>query len=200
MLTTAVAGFLASAALIVVIGAQNAFVLRQGITRRHVAVVVAICVASDLVLISLGVMGFGALVSRWPMIETVARYGGAAFLIAYAALALRRAIRGGRLVARDRPEASARSVALTCLAFTWLNPHVYLDSIVLLGGIATAYDASVRWWFVVGAGLASLLWFVALGYGARLLAPIFARPAAWRVLDGSIAVIMTGLAVSLIIV
>lgn len=185
--------------LIVAIGAQNAFVLRQGLRREHVGIVVAICALSDVALIAAGVAGVGALVERVPPLLVAVRVGGAAFLLAYAALAGRRALRPRALEAdAGTTAAPVGRVALTALALTWLNPHVYLDTVLLLGTIA-AGQGDHRWAFGAGAGLGSILWFTALGYGARLLAPVFARPVAWRVLDGLIAVVMAAIAVQLLL-
>lgn len=186
--------------LIVAIGAQNAFVLRQGVRGQHVLPVVAVCAVSDIVLIGAGVAGFGTVVESFPAVLTVARYAGAAFLVGYALLAARRALGSSALIA----DAAGASVAvgasvLTCLALTWLNPHVYLDTVVLLGSFASAYAAPDRWFLAAGAMLASVLWFLALGYGARRLGPLFARPIAWRVLDSLIAVIMLALALGLLL-
>ncbi len=183
--------------LIVAIGAQNAFVLRQGLRLEHVAAVVAVCTVSDLALIGAGVLGAGAALSRLPWLVPVVCFAGAAFLLCYGALAARRALRPGTLV----PDAGGARAGLaltvgTCLALTWLNPHVYLDTVVLLGSTASTYGRH-RWQFAAGAGLGSAVWFNGLGYGARLLRPVFARPAAWRVLDGAIAVVMVVLAASL---
>ncbi len=185
--------------LIVAIGAQNAFVLRQGLRLEHVAVVVAVCALSDVALILAGVLGAGAALQRLPWLVPVVCFAGAAFLLGYGLLAARRALRPGALLS-DAAGARAGLAATvgTCLALTWLNPHVYLDTVVLLGSMASTYGEH-RWQFAAGAGLGSLLWFTGLGYGARLLRPVFARPAAWRVLDGVIAAVMTVLAVSLVL-
>ncbi|UGT53951.1 LysE/ArgO family amino acid transporter [Nocardia asteroides] len=186
--------------LIVAIGAQNAFVLRQGIRGQHVLPVIAVCAVSDIVLIAAGVAGFGTIVEAMPALLTVARYAGAAFLLGYAVLAVRRALSSSTLIA----EAAGASVAvgasvLTCLALTWLNPHVYVDTVVLLGSFASTYADPERWFLAAGAMLASVLWFLALGYGARRLAPLFARPIAWRILDSVIAAIMLTLAAGLVL-
>ena len=183
--------------LIVAIGAQNAFVLLQGLRLEHVAAVVAVCALSDLALIGAGVLGAGAAVSRLSGLVPLVCFAGAAFLLWYGVLAARRAVRPSSLLP-DAPgtRAGLAATVATCLALTWLNPHVYLDTVVLLGSMASTYGEH-RWQFAAGAGLGSVLWFAGLGYGARLLRPVFARPAAWRVLDAGIAVVMTALAVSL---
>jgi len=197
-MTSLLAGFAFGLSLIVAIGAQNAFVLRVGLSRRHVAAVVAVCALSDLVLIGAGVAGLGVVIDQHPTVLTIARIAGAAFLVGYAALALRRAARPTVLAVEDeRPAVSLAGVVSTALALTWLNPHVYLDTVVLLGSVAAGYD-DLRWWFGAGAMLGSIVWFTALGYGARLLTPLFARPNAWRVLDAVIALVMLVIAGSLL--
>ena len=194
------AGFGLGISLIVAIGAQNAFVLRQGIRAKHVLAVVAICALSDLVLIFLGISGVGLVIGRFPVALVVIRWVGAAFLVGYGVLAARRAFLGGRLeIQRDGNGSSLRSVVLTVLALTWLNPHVYLDTVLLLGSVANAHGDAGRWLFGAGAGVASIVWFTALGFGARMLAGVFARPLAWRILDGVIAATMILLGVSLIL-
>ena len=193
----AAAGLALGLSLIVAIGAQNAFVLRQGLRGEHLAAVVAICVGSDAALIAAGVAGAGALIAAEPALLDVVRVAGAAFLLAYGALAARRAVGDARLDAAAAAPASLVATASTALALTWLNPHVYLDTVVLLGSIAGTHVGE-QWWFAAGAAIGSLAWFTGLGYGARLLRPLFARPAAWRVLDGVIAVVMTGLAAALL--
>ncbi|MDO3701228.1 LysE/ArgO family amino acid transporter [Micromonospora sp. C28SCA-DRY-2] len=197
MLTSAVAGFSMSIALIVAIGAQNAFVLRQGLRREHVVPVVVTCAASDALLIAAGIAGVGTLVTGRPVLLTAIRWGGAAFLLCYAALAARRALRPGALLPTERPPATLRATLLACAAFTYLNPHVYLDTVLLLGGIAQQHPH--RWLFGVGAALASVVWFTALGIGAHRLAPLLARTVAWRLLDGLIAAVMAALAVALLL-
>ncbi len=195
----ALAGLGLGLSLIIAIGAQNAFVLRQGLRREHVLLVVAICAISDLALIAVGIGGGGLLFTALPWLVQVVRWVGAAFLLLYGLLAARRALRPSALGtdhAAPPKTASTLAVALTCLALTWLNPHVYLDTVVLLGSVASTHGQA-RWAFGAGAGLGSILWFSALGFGARLLGPLFARPIAWRVLDAVIAVVMIALAVSL---
>jgi len=221
--------------LIVAIGAQNVFVLRQGIRREHVFAVAAICAVSDLVLIIVGVSGIGVVIGAVPWLIDVIRWAGAAFLVGYGLLAARRALRptGDVLNASEEqgaaesrsseagvgtPAADARgasvavaapsaiatrttlaSAVLTCLALTWLNPHVYLDTVFLLGSVANSHGAEGRWWFAVGAGAASVIWFFALAYGARLLGRVLSTPRAWRILDGIIAVVMLAIAASLVL-
>ncbi len=197
MLTSALAGFVASTVLIVAIGAQNAFVLRQGLRREHVLPVVLTCALSDLLLILAGIGGLGAVVTARPETVTVIRWIGAAFLVAYAIMAARRATRPtAALAPTERAPATLRATLLTCLALTYLNPHVYLDTVLLLGSVAQNHPH--RWIFGLGAAAASLAWFTALGAGAARLGPLLARPAAWRVLDGIIAVVMLGVAVNLV--
>ena len=198
-LAAAAAGFGTGLSLIVAIGAQNAFVLRQGVRRDAVLAVVGICALSDALLITLGVGGVGALVVAWPDALTVVGWIGGAFLLGYGVLAARRVIRPGAEALHTDGEAagSRRRAVLTCLALTWLNPHVYLDTVFLLGSIA-ADRGPLRWTFGLGAALASLCWFAALGFGARLLGRFLTRPAAWRVLDGLVAATMITLGVLLI--
>ncbi|GAA3904050.1 LysE/ArgO family amino acid transporter [Actinoplanes auranticolor] len=197
MLTSTVAGFAASLVLIMAIGAQNAFVLRQGLRREHVLPVVVTCAVSDLILIAAGIAGLGAVVTARPTAVTVIRWAGAAFLFTYAALAAKRAWRPGTLKPTDRAPATLRATLLTCLALTYLNPHVYLDTVLLLGSVAQQH--AYRWLFGIGAAVASGVWFAALGLGAHRLAPVLSRPAAWRVLDGLIAVVMAGVGITLLV-
>ena len=192
------AGFGLGLSLIMAIGAQNAFVLRQGVLRAHVLPVVLACALSDAVLIGLGVAGFGALAQAVPWLEGAMRYGGAAFLLAYGARSALAAWRGGTHL--DAAAQGARPLAatlVTALALTWLNPHVYLDTVVLLGAISAQFP-DARGAFALGAILASFSFFFALGYGARFLAPIFARPLSWRILDVAIALVMWTIAIRLV--
>jgi L-lysine exporter family protein LysE/ArgO len=198
-LTAAVEGFLLGLGLIVAIGAQNAFVLRQGLMRRHVFVVASICAASDALLIAAGIAGLGRLVQSAPSLLTFVTLAGAAFLFAYGVVAFRRALHPGQLLAAKPGEAGLAATIAACLAFTFLNPHVYLDTVVLIGAVSARYDFSGAVAFGIGASVASFVWFFGLGYGARLLTPIFARQAAWRVLDIAIGVIMWGIAARLAI-
>ncbi|MDT5018113.1 MAG: L-lysine exporter family protein LysE/ArgO [Mycobacterium sp.] len=191
-----VLGFLVSLALIAAIGAQNAFVLRQGIRGEHVLAVVAVCTVSDIVLISAGIAGVGAVITAHPAALIIAKFGGAIFLIGYGLLAARRAWRPSALTPSEKGPARLLEVLVTCLALTWLNPHVYLDTVVLIGTLANEHRDG-RWLFGVGAVTASAVWFVSLGLGARRLAGLFATPLTWRILDGLIAMTMIGLGVSL---
>lgn len=198
-LSAAAAGFGTGLSLIVAIGAQNAFVLRQGIRRDAVLAVVGICALSDAALIALGVGGVGTVVVAWPGALTLVGWIGGGFLLCYGVLAARRVFRPGESGLRAEGEAagSRRRAVLTCLAMTWLNPHVYLDTVFLLGSIA-ADRGPLRWTFGIGAVLASLCWFAALGFGARLLGRFLARPSAWRVLDGLVAATMIALGLTLV--
>jgi L-lysine exporter family protein LysE/ArgO len=202
MFTVFVKGFFTSAALIVAIGAQNAFVLRQGLKREHVFVVASICALSDAFLIALGVAGVGRFVQETPLLLSVARYGGAAFLIAYGVFALKRVFaktEQGLVMAANGDTTSIKQAVLACLAFTYLNPHCYLDTVVLLGSLSGQYSGELRWYFGAGALTASIVWFFSLAYGARLLAPLFARPVAWRILDAAIAFVMFTIALTLLL-
>jgi L-lysine exporter family protein LysE/ArgO len=197
-LLAAVAGLGLGLSLIVAIGAQNAFVLRQGLRLEHVTAVVAVCAVSDAVLILAGVAGNAWLSARLPDAITAIRLAGAAFLLGYAVLAARRALRPAAIaVDAGGSRNGLLATVVTCLALTWLNPHVYLDTVLLLGSVADSRGLG-RWWFAVGAAVGSVLWFSALGYGARLFRPLFARPAAWRILDAAIALVMAGLGVGLL--
>ena len=189
-------GFATGLALIVAIGSQNVFVLRQGIRREHVLAIVLFCAASDAVLILAGIGGAAALIQGNPALLDVARFGGAAFLAAYGLLAARRAWRGAGQVAADKGSVSLGNALLACCAFTFLNPHVYLDTVILLGSVSQQRTAP--WVFGWGACLASLVWFSTLGFGARLLAPWFQSTRAWRILDTLIALVMGLLAAMLV--
>jgi L-lysine exporter family protein LysE/ArgO len=183
-------GFLLGLSLILAIGAQNAFVLRQGLLRQHVLAVCLVCALSDAILIAAGIAGFGALVQRHPGLPQVMTWLGAAFLFVYGLGRLRAALRPEALQPGDGPAPSLRAALAACLGFTWLNPHVYLDAVVLLGGIASRFAPPDRLLFGLGAMTASFVFFFSLGYGARLLAPLFARPAAWRWLDLGVGLTM----------
>ena len=197
MLLAMAAGFGTGLSLIVAIGAQNAFVLRQGIRRDAVLAVVAICAVSDAALIALGVAGVGSVVRDQPVALTVVAIAGGTFLVGYGVLALRRVFRPAALTTGGGAPGSRRRTVLTCLTLTWLNPHVYLDTVLLVGSIA-ATPGALRWDFGLGAVIASVCWFAALGFGARLLRGFFARPSSWRVLDGLVAATMITLGVTLL--
>ncbi len=199
LLTPVITGFASGAGLIVAIGSQNAYLLRQGLRREHVLPLVLICALSDAALILLGALGIGALVDAAPWALQVLRWAGAAFLIGYGVLAARRALRPRALLPGEQPRTRLAVAALTMLALTWLNPHVYLDTVLLLGGLGAAHGDPGRWLFAAGAAAASLAWFALLGFGARGLGRFFARPSAWRVLDGIIAITMLALAALLLV-
>jgi L-lysine exporter family protein LysE/ArgO len=203
---SAFAGFLTGGSLIVAIGAQNAYVLRQGLLRHHVTPVVVVCALSDVVLIAAGVSGIGAIVDRAGWVIDVVRWLGVAFLLWYAAGSLRRAFRAESLHADGAAAARAegrRTVVGRAVALTWLNPHVYLDTVLLIGSIAATHSSLAdevldgRWWFAIGAAVASIAWFSGLGFGARVLAPVFSRPRSWQVLEVLIAATMVLIAVKL---
>jgi L-lysine exporter family protein LysE/ArgO len=194
-----ISGFFLGGSLIIAIGAQNAFILRQGLIRSHIFVLCLICALSDAFLIALGVAGLGGLVARSPALIFGVTLGGAIFLGAYAFLAFRRAANPHALVAGPPEHVPLKTAVLTCLAFTFLNPHVYLDTVVLLGSLSGQYKGAARTMYGAGAVVASFMWFFALGYGARLLAPLFAKPAAWRILDAVIGLVMSLIALGLVL-
>lgn len=191
MTTAYIPGFLLGLSLIMAIGAQNAFVLRQGLRQEHVFAVCLTCALSDAILIGAGVAGFGIAVGALPWLEPALRYGGALFLFVYAARSLKSALhaRHDNLTPSSGQTAGRYAALATCLALTWLNPHVYLDTVVLLGSVSSQYDGH-KTAFALGAISASFTFFFALGFGARLLRPVFANPAAWRVLDACVATAM----------
>ncbi|MEI6100015.1 MAG: LysE/ArgO family amino acid transporter [Alphaproteobacteria bacterium] len=190
MLQALVNGYLTGLSLILAIGAQNAFVLRQGIRAEHVGAVVLVCAASDAALIAAGVAGFGVVTTALPWLISVMRWLGVAFLLIYGALRFRAALQGGAaLQPADGGAVPLGRVIATCLLLTWANPHVYLDTMVLLGSISTHF-APLQWWFGLGAILASFSFFATLGYGARLLRPVFANPRAWVVLEVIVGITM----------
>lgn len=199
MLTPALIGLGSGLSLIIAIGAQNAFVLQQGIRRQHVLTVVLICALTDALLELLGVAGIGFVVERAPAVLEIIRWGGVAFLLWYASTAVRRALRPEALIAGEGSQTTLRQTVLACLAITYLNPHVYLDTMVLMGSIGNAQGEPGRWWFWLGGAIASVAWFAVLGFGARLLTGLFARPMAWRILDWCVAVTMLVIAARLVI-
>ena len=199
MTSASLDGLLTGLSLIVAIGAQNAYLLRQGLRRVGVGTIVAICTLSDFALIVAGVSGIGVIVQHAGWALQVVRWLGVAFLTWYGLSSAWRARQRSALTAAPDEPRSGPAAVRRALAFTWLNPHVYLDTVVVLGSVANAHGPSGRWWFAVGAGAASALWFASLGYGARFAAPLLATSRAWQVLDLLIAGTMLGLAVKLAI-
>lgn len=198
-LAAALAGLGFGLSLIVAIGAQNAYVLRQGLRKEHVFVVVVICALSDAMLIAVGVAGLGAIIQQLEWLLLLIELVGGVFLCTYGVMAAKRAWKPEVLNTDTGGKAVSLKVAVgTVLALTYLNPHVYLDTVLLLGSVAGTYEAN-RWWFAAGAMLGSVIWFSTLGFGARLLAPVFKKPTAWRVLDAIIAVVMFSLGTSLLV-
>lgn len=192
LILPALAGLLTGGGLIVAIGPQNVFVLQQGVRRNHVLPVIAVCALSDVVLIVAGVAGLGAVVSAHPQVVTVAKVLGGAYVIALGLLAARRCARSDAAIQTSAAEPrnlSRWAAVATALALTWLNPHVYLDTVLTMGAIANSHGSG-RWAFAIGACAASTLWFTGLGRGSARLAPLFAKPTAWRILDGIVAVVM----------
>ena len=194
---SAAAGLLTGLSLIIAIGAQNAFVLRQGLAREHVLPVVAICALSDLVLILAGVAGIGTVVRQAGWVIDVVRWLGVAFLTWYGVSSLLKARHASALSAAAPEPMSLRSAVLRVTALTWLNPHVYLDTVLLVGSIANTHGHSGRWWFAAGASVASVLWFSGLGFGARVFSPLLSRPRSWQLLDVLIGLTMLAIAVML---
>ena len=197
MLDSTAAGLLTGLSLIVAIGAQNAYVLRQGLARQHVGLVVAICALSDVVLIVAGVAGIGGVIEHAPWVLDVVRWLGVAFLTWYGVSSLLRARKPEALEAASGATVSRRGVAVRALALTWLNPHVYLDTVLLLGTIANHEGSTGRWWFAAGAATASILWFCGLGFGARYASRFLSSPRAWQVLDVLIGLTMLAIALKL---
>jgi len=194
-----IAGFLLSFSLILAIGAQNAFILKQGLRREHVFPLCLVCALSDALLISCGVFGFALVSSRLPAVEPLARFAGAAFLFCYGGKSFVAAFRSDAVLSAEVAQPTRLGTALwTCLAFTWLNPHVYLDTLVLLGSVSTQFP-NQKPQFAAGAALASFSFFFTLGYGARLLAPLFRRPVSWKVLEFVIGCVMWSIAAGLLL-
>lgn len=189
-------GLLTGFSLIIAIGAQNAFVIRQGLTKKHVLLVVAICAISDALLILLGVAGLGALISGLPWLLEVIRWFGVAYLTWFGIRSIRSAFKTQALDASGVQSASAKSVVLSVLGFTFLNPHVYLDTVILLGSIGNQFGPD-KWWFALGAAVASVLWFSSIGFGARAASRFMSKPVFWKVLDLVIAAVMFGIAILL---
>lgn len=188
-----VPGFLTSLGLIMAIGAQNAFVIRQGLTRKHVLLVVAICGLADAALIALGIGGLGAIITGLPWLLEVVRWFGVAYLVWFGISSLRKVFKNESMPTEGSATDSAKKVALTVLGFTFLNPHVYLDTVILLGSIGNQFGAN-KWFFALGAALGSLLWFASIGWGARLASRFMTKPIFWKVLDSAIALVMFSIA------
>lgn len=199
MLVQFAQGFGMGGGLIVAIGAQNAYVLSQAVKRNFLLIIPLICIVCDAVLIAAGVSGVGTFVASSPQLTGLATWGGAAFLFWYGARALRSALKGGHLEANQAAAPTLKAAVAATLAVTLLNPHVYLDTVILLGSVSGQYDQSGRVLFAAGAITASILWFFSLSFGGRMLAPLFKRPLAWRVLDGLVCGVMWTIAVSLIL-
>ncbi|MGL1890899.1 MAG: LysE/ArgO family amino acid transporter [Spirochaetaceae bacterium] len=198
-MTTFISAFLLGLSLILAIGAQNAFVLKQGLKKQYVFMVSFICAASDAVLITLGVSGFGVIINKFPLVITFAKYGGFLFLTIYAGRSIYSAFKKSEVMGTDNSIKTSRlKTALICLALTWLNPHVYLDTVLLLGSISTQFPGQ-KLQFVSGAVAASFVFFFSLGYGSRFLTPLFKKPNAWKILDLIIGLVMLSIAVKLLI-
>ena len=197
MVNIALTGFFSGLSLIVAIGAQNAYVLRLGLMRTYVGIAVVICALSDAILIIAGTAGMGALVSQNQILLKIISWVGAGYLLFYGASAFWRARKPNVLLPTEQKLPNKRKVILAVIGFTWLNPHVYLDTVLLLGSIGSQFGSD-RWWFALGASIGSVLWFTGLGYGSKAAAKIMSRPITWRILDIFIGVVMTTIAVSLI--
>lgn len=198
MLSIFLTGVLTGFALIIAVGAQNAFLLRQGIRGEHVLPVILVCLVSDVLAITVGVAGFGVVLERWPAVLPIAQIGGGLYLLAFGVQSAMRAWRPAALAAEGGATMTTRRAVLLTLALTWLNPHFYLDAILMLGTVANSFGDQ-RWWFCAGALAASAVWFPTLGLGARALRGVFAKPSAWRVLDSGIAVVMGALGIGLLV-
>jgi L-lysine exporter family protein LysE/ArgO len=189
-------GLLTGLSLIIAIGAQNAFVIRQGLTKRHVLLVVAICAASDALAIVLGVSGLGAIIQGLPWLLEIIRWFGVAYLTWFGVKSLRSAFKTQSLDASGIQSGNATKVALTVLGVTWLNPHFYLDTVILLGSIGNQFGDD-RWWFAAGGILGSFLWFFSIGFGAKAASGLMKKPSFWKILDTVIAVVMFSIAILL---
>jgi L-lysine exporter family protein LysE/ArgO len=195
-MSTFLAGFGLGLSLIVAIGAQNAFILRAGLLRQHVFVLCSVCAVSDALLIAAGVLGLGVLVEKAPFFLAFMKYAGASFLFAYGLRSLLKSFRGGRFLVAEGEANSLKEAIIICLMLTWLNPHVYLDTVILLGIASTQYNESMH--FAAGAIISSFIFFYSLGFGARLLSNFFEHPVSWRILDGIIGIVMWSIAFSLV--
>ena len=195
-MSTFLAGFGLGLSLIVAIGAQNAFILRAGLLRQHVFVLCSVCAVSDALLIAAGVSGLEMLVGKAPFFLVFMKYAGASFLFAYGLRSLLKSFRGGRFLLAEGEAKSLKEAVIICLMLTWLNPHVYLDTVILLGIASTQYNESMH--FASGAIISSFIFFYSLGFGARLLSNFFEHPVSWRILDGIIGIVMWSIAFSLV--
>ena len=195
-MNTFLAGFGLGLSLIVAIGAQNAFILRAGLLKRHVFILCSVCAVSDALLITAGVLGLGVLVNNAPFFLFFMKYAGAAFLFAYGFRSLLKSLKGGRFLLAEGEANSLKEAILICLLLTWLNPHVYLDTVILLGIASTQYSENTH--FAAGAIASSFIFFYSLGFGARLLSNFFKHPISWRILDGIIGIVMWSIAFSLV--
>lgn len=195
-MSTFLAGFGLGLSLIVAIGAQNAFILRAGLLRQHVFVLCSVCAVSDALLIAAGVSGLEMLVGKAPFFLVFMKYAGASFLFAYGLRSLLKSFRGGRFLLAEGEAKSLKEAVIICLMLTWLNPHVYLDTVVFLGIASTQYNESMH--FAAGAIISSFIFFYSLGFGARLLSKFFEHPVSWRILDGIIGIVMWSIAFSLV--
>ncbi len=195
-MTAILPGFLTGLSLIVAIGAQNAFILRQGLLKKHVLVMVLICAISDATLIVLGVLGLGALISAVPWLLEAIRWVGVAFLVWYGSTSLKRFMKNESLKAAEAGSGNLKQTVLTTLALTFLNPHVYLDTVIFIGGIANQFGDQ-KWMFVISAVTASFIWFFSLGFGASKASVLVSKPAFWKILDVFIAAVMFSLAITL---
>lgn len=191
-----VTGLFAGLSLIIAIGAQNAFVIRQGLTKKYVFLVTAICAISDVVLIIAGVAGLGAIIGSLPWLLEFIRWAGVAYLLWFAFKSVRAALKNDALDATGSQSGNLKNTVLTVLAMTWLNPHVYLDTVIFLGAIANQFT-DARWWFAAGASTGSILWFFSLGFGAVAASKFMSKPIFWKILDSVIAAVMVALAITL---
>lgn len=198
MISSVLVGVVSGLSLIVAIGAQNAFVLQQGVRGQHVLPVVLFCATSDALLELAGVAGIGFVIERAPIVLEILRWGGVIFLLGYAITSFRRALKPKQLVAGDEAQSSLTKTMAACAAITLLNPHVYLDTMILMGSIGNAQGDPGKWWFLLGGALASFAWFFILGYGARALRRFFATPRSWQILDTVVGFMMLGIAARLI--
>jgi L-lysine exporter family protein LysE/ArgO len=196
MVLAYVTGLLAGLSLIIAIGAQNAYVIRQGLTKKYVLLVVLVCAISDVILIVAGVAGLGAIINAQPVALEVIRWAGVAYLLWFAFKSIRAALGTNKLDATGTQSASLKTTVLTVLAMTWLNPHVYLDTVIFLGAVANQFTHD-RWWFAAGASTGSILWFFSLGFGAVAASRFMSKPLFWKILDSLIAAVMVTLAITL---